>query len=229
VQAVILAGGQGTRLKPITDYIPKPLIPLNNVPIIEWQIRYLKKFGVDEFVICTGYKTDQIKNYLAQKQNLNSKIIYSIEKKPLGTGGAIKNASRFIHGRSFLVLNGDIITTFDLRRMIAVPNSISLIELQTRFGTVNLDGDMIVNFNEKKPVPNVWMNAGIYHLNKTILGDLPSKGAIEEVTFRNYASRKLLSGIKFKNSMWFSIDSHKDISECESEMTKKRYVSFVSR
>ncbi len=229
MQAVILSGGQGTRLRPITDYVPKPLIPLNNVPIIEWQIRYLKKFGVAEFIICTGYKADQIENYLAHKQNFNSKIIYSIEKKPLGTGGAIKNASRFIRGRSFLVFNGDVITMFDLHKMISTPNSISLVELRTRFGTVELDGDKIVNFSEKKPVPNVWMNAGIYHLDRTILKDLPTNGAIEEVTFRNYANRKILSGVKFKNSMWFSIDSHKDIDECTRAMTKKRYASFVSR
>ncbi|MBI5697553.1 MAG: NTP transferase domain-containing protein, partial [Thaumarchaeota archaeon] len=60
MQAVILAGGLGSRLKPITDYVPKPLIPINNIPLIEWQIKYLKKFGVDKFILCTGYKTDQI-------------------------------------------------------------------------------------------------------------------------------------------------------------------------
>jgi len=64
MKALILAGGLGKRLKPITDYVPKPLIPINNIPIIEWQIRYLKKFGIKDFVFCTGYKTEQIENYL---------------------------------------------------------------------------------------------------------------------------------------------------------------------
>ena len=62
MKAIILAGGRGKRLKPVTDYVPKPLIPLDNIPIIEWQIRYLKKFRVNTIIICTGYKTEQIEN-----------------------------------------------------------------------------------------------------------------------------------------------------------------------
>ena len=73
MKAIILAGGRGKRLKPVTDYIPKPLVPINNIPIIEWQIKYLKKFGVDEVIICTGYKTKMIQNYLDMK-NLGIKI-----------------------------------------------------------------------------------------------------------------------------------------------------------
>ena len=64
MQAIILAGGRGKRLKPITDYVPKPLVPINNVPIIEWQIKYLKKFGIKDIIICTGYKTEQIEKII---------------------------------------------------------------------------------------------------------------------------------------------------------------------
>ncbi|MEX2059743.1 MAG: sugar phosphate nucleotidyltransferase, partial [Nitrosopumilaceae archaeon] len=70
MKAIILAGGRGKRLKQVTDYVPKPLIPLDNIPIIEWQIRYLKKFGIKDIIICTGYKTEQIENYLRVKNNL---------------------------------------------------------------------------------------------------------------------------------------------------------------
>ena len=77
MKAIILAGGLGKRLKPITDFVPKPLVPINNIPIIEWQIRYLKKFGIKNFIICTGYKTDQIENYLKIKNNFGAKIIFS--------------------------------------------------------------------------------------------------------------------------------------------------------
>jgi NDP-sugar pyrophosphorylase family protein len=229
VQAVILAGGKGTRLKPITDYVPKPLIPINNIPIIEWQIRYLKKFGIRDIVICTGYKTDQLENYIAQMKNFGSKIKYSIEKNPLGTGGAIKNAARLIKGESFFVLNGDIITTIDIRKLLSKPNSIALVELRTRFGTVDLDGDTIINFREKKPITNVWMNAGIYHLDKKTLSDIPTKGAIEEITFRKYSKAKKLFGVKFKDVLWASIDSHKDLEECSLAMRNKKYESFVSK
>lgn len=220
MQAMILAGGAGTRLKPITDYVPKSLIQINNVPIIEWQIRLLKKFGISEIIICTGYKSDQIQNYLEHMKNFGCNIKFSIERAPLGTGGAIKKASRLIRGRSFLVLNGDIISTINVKKMFASPNSIALVELRTKFGTVDLDNKKITNFREKKHISNVWMNSGIYHLDKKIVADLPRKGSIEEVTFRKYAKKGNLTGIKFKDSVWFSIDSHKDIEDCTNVLKK---------
>ena len=122
MDAIILAGGKGTRLKPLTDYIPKPLIPINNKPIIERQIRYLRKFGVDQIIICTGYKAGQIKDYLEKKTGFGSKIRFSIESKPLGTGGAIKKAAKLIRGDSFLVLNGDVITNIDIKKMYKKKN-----------------------------------------------------------------------------------------------------------
>ena len=91
MQAIILSGGKGNRLKPITDYVPKSLVPLNNVPILEWQIKYLKRFGIRDIIISTGYKYDQIENFLKSK-NLGATITFSVEKSPLGTGGAIKKA-----------------------------------------------------------------------------------------------------------------------------------------
>jgi NDP-sugar pyrophosphorylase family protein len=222
LQAIILAGGLGSRLRPITDYVPKSLIPINNIPLIEWQIKQLKKFKVNSFIICTGYKADQIENYLEQKENFDSKIQYSIEESPLGTGGAIKKAVKMIKEKSFLVVNGDIITNIDVRKLYPHQNSIALVELRTKFGTVDLDDYKITKFKEKKPIQNVWMNAGIYHLNKKIVLDLPTKGAIEETTFRRFADKGTLVGVKFKNAFWHSIDSHKDLDECSKALKGKK-------
>lgn len=222
MQVIILAGGLGSRLKPITDYVPKPLIPINNIPLIEHQIKQLKKFGVNQFVICTGYKTDQIQNYLEHKKNFGSKIQYSIEKTPLGTGGAIKKAARLIKDKSFLVLNGDIISTIDVRKLYPHQNAIALVELRTKFGTVEIDDSKITRFQEKKPLVNIWMNSGIYHLSKDIISFLPSKGAIEETAFRRFAKDGKLAGIKFKNAFWHSIDSHKDLDDCSKALKGKK-------
>ena len=222
MQAIILAGGLGSRLKPITDYVPKPLIPINNIPLIEHQIKQLKKFGVNQFVICTGYKTDQIQNYLEHKKNFGSKIQYSIEKTPLGTGGAIKKAAKLIKDKSFLVLNGDIISTIDVRKLYPHQNAIALVELRTKFGTVEIDDYKITRFQEKKPLTNIWMNSGIYHLSKDIISFLPSKGAIEETAFRRLAKDGKLAGIKFKNAFWHSIDSHKDLDDCSKALKGKK-------
>lgn len=218
MHAIILAGGRGKRLRPITDYVPKSLVPLNNIPIIEWQISYLKKFGVKEITICTGYKTEMIQNFLAVKNNLDVKIKFSVEKIPLGTGGAIKQAGLSIKDKSFFVLNGDTITNIDLGKLVKKQNSIASIELKTKFGVVEIEGDKITQFKEKKEIPNVWMNAGIYHLQKEILRDLPKKGDIEKTVFPDYAKKGKLSTVKFKNAMWYSIDSFKDIEECSLEL-----------
>ncbi len=219
MKAIILAGGRGKRLKPVTDYVPKPLVPIKNIPIIEWQIKYLKKFGIKEVIICTGYKADMIESYLNVKK-LGIKIKFSIEKSPLGTGGAIKKAGKMINEKSFFVINGDTITNIDLRKLASKKNSIAAIELRTKYGILEVESDKIINFKEKKEIPDTWMNAGIYHLQKEIIKKLPVKGDIEKTVFPDYAKKGLLDTIKFKNVEWFSVDSFKDMEECSVKVEK---------
>jgi len=219
LKAIILAGGRGKRLRPITDYVPKPLIPIKNIPIIEWQIKYLKKFGISEIIICSGYKTKMIENYLNNKK-LGIKITFSVEDKPLGTGGAIKKAGKKIKDRSFLVINGDTITNIDLKKLIKKNNAIAAIQLRTKFGILQTDKNKIIKFDEKKEIENLWMNAGIYHLNKETLKELPTVGDIEKTLFPDYAKKEKLTTIKFTNSKWYSIDSFKDMEECSLVIKK---------
>ena len=219
MKAIILAGGRGKRLKPVTDYVPKPLVPIKNIPIIEWQIRYLKKFGIREVIICTGYKADMIESYLSMKK-LGMKIKFSIEKTPLGTGGAIKKAGKLINDKSFFVINGDTITNIDLHQLASKKNAIAAIELKTKYGILETESDKIINFKEKKEISDTWMNAGIYHLQKEVLKKLPIKGDIEKTVFPDYAKKGLLNTIKFKNVEWFSVDSFKDMEECSERVEK---------
>ena len=219
MKAIILAGGRGKRLRPITDYVPKPLIPINNMPIIEWQIKYLKKHGISEVIICSGYKSEMIKNYLANKK-LGVKIIFSIESKPLGTGGAIKKAAKKIKDNSFIVINGDIITNIDLKKLIGKENSIASIQLRTKFGILQTEENKIIKFDEKKEITDLWMNAGIYHLKKETIKELPDAGDVEKTLFPDYAKKEKLSTVKFRNAKWHSIDSYKDIEECSLAIEK---------
>jgi NDP-sugar pyrophosphorylase family protein len=212
LKAIILAGGRGKRLRPITDYVPKPLIPIKNIPIIEWQIKYLKKFGVSEVIICSGYKTEMIENYLNNKK-LGVKITFSIENKPLGTGGAIKKAGKKIKEKSFIVMNGDIISNIDIKKLLKKENSIASIQLKTKFGILQTNEDKITKFDEKKEISDLWMNAGIYHLNKEIIKELPVVGDIEKTVFPKFAKKEKLFTIKFRNSEWYSIDSFKDMED----------------
>jgi len=226
MKAIILAGGRGKRLRPITDKIPKPLIPINNRPLIERTIRYLKKYGITQIIISAGYKSYLIEKFLKQNKNFGCQIIFSIEKTPLGTGGAIKKAMKYIEEDSFLVLNGDIVTNIDLRKIMKKENTIAANELKTKFGTMDIRGNKILKFNEKKDVPNVWMNPGIYYLSKDIQKLIPKKGSLEGIVFPKMTRNKTLNTVKFKNALWFSIDSHKDIEECSKEIKSKKYSKY---
>ena len=219
MKAIILAGGRGKRLRPVTDYVPKPLVPIKNMPIIEWQIKYLKKFGVDEVIVCTGYKQEMIENHLNMKK-MKMKIRFSVEKSPLGTGGAIKKAGNMIKDKSFFVINGDVITDIDLKKLSTKQNSIASIELRTKYGILETNDDKIIEFKEKKEILDLWMNAGIYHLQKSILRDLPNKGDIEKTVFPDYAEKGKLNIVKFRNVRWYSVDSFKDMEECSLEVEK---------
>tara|TARA_B100001013_G_C24477388_1_gene389874 strand:- start:2 stop:688 length:687 start_codon:yes stop_codon:yes gene_type:complete len=226
MKALILAGGRGKRLRPLTDKIPKSLIPINKKPLIQYTINYLKKFGINEIIICSGYKSKQIQNFLKKKKNFGCKIEYSVEKNPLGTAGAIKNAIKNLSDESFLVINGDIITNIDLRKILKKPNTIAANELKTKFGTMEIKNNKILKFNEKTDVQNVWMNPGLYHLSTDILKILPRKGSLEAEIFPKLAKNKSLHTVKFKNVLWHSIDSFKDIELSGQEINSKKYRRF---
>ena len=226
VKALILAGGRGKRLRPLTDKIPKPLIKINKTPLIEWSIKYLKKFGINDIIICSGYKANEIEKFLKSKKNFGCNIEYSVEKAPLGTGGAIKKAAKKLDGESFVVINGDVVTNINLKKILKKPNTIATNELKTKFGTMKIKNNKILKFNEKTDVNNVWMNPGLYHLSMDIVKDLPNNVSIEADIFPKLAKKKILNSVKFKNVLWHSIDSFKDIELCSEEMRTKKYVRF---
>lgn len=220
MKAVILAGGRGKRLRPVTDYVPKPLVPINNVPIMEWQIRHLRQFGIRDIILCTGYKTGMIKDRLRAK-NYGANITISSEESPLGTGGAIKHAASMIgDDDSFMVINGDVITDMNLSNMTDVRNSVAVIQLRTNFGILEMCDDNITKFSEKSTIPGVWMNAGVYHLGSEVLDDLPTKGDIETTLFPDYVGRGMLKAVQFEdNLVWQSVDSFKDVEKCSELLT----------
>jgi mannose-1-phosphate guanylyltransferase len=160
-----------------------------------------------------------IENYLENKK-LGIKITFSTESKPLGTGGAIKKAGKKIKDNSFIVINGDIITNIDLKKLLEKENSIASIQLRTKFGILQTDENKVIKFDEKKEIEDLWMNAGIYHLKREILKELPDVGDIEKTLFPDYAKKEKLSTVKFRNTKWYSIDSYKDIEECSLVIEK---------
>ncbi len=114
--AMILVGGRGERLQPLTDKLPKPLLPVKGKPLLEWHIELLRKHGINEIIICGHYMFDKIKEHLS-KREFGIKIIYFYEDTPLGTGGAMKNAESAVNG-TVVVIYGDIFTNMDIRKLL---------------------------------------------------------------------------------------------------------------
>ncbi|MBC7129457.1 MAG: NDP-sugar synthase [Thermoplasmatales archaeon] len=181
MQAIILAGGYGTRLAPLTYTTPKPLLPLLNKPLIDYIINSLPKES--EIIIASNYKNNKIKKYL-EERGVNA--ILNRENKPLGTGGAVKNAEKFIDG-TFLVINSDIISSLNIRKFISyhekkksfITISLWKVENVEEFGVVDISSDgKIKKFIEKparEEAPSQLINAGTYCMNYEVL-DYIEKG-----------------------------------------------------
>lgn len=223
MKAVILAGGYGKRLRPLTDQRPKPMIEVLNIPIIEWQIKWLKSFGISEAIICVGYMKEQIIDHIGSGSRLAVRVGYAVEEEPLGTGGALKNAETLLAGqKSFFMINGDILTDLDPNRL-SVENSghqsLALVPLRSPYGVVELDGNSrVLGFVEKPRIADRWINAGVYRFTPDVFGYLPENGNIEVTALPALAREGKLNATKFENVFWRSIDSHKDIDEAARDI-----------
>lgn len=222
MKAIILAGGFGKRLRPLTNEKPKPMIEVYNKPIIAWQVEWLKSNGVDDIIVSAGYKHEKIREYLGNGNRFGVDIQYVIESKPLGTGGGLKNARDMVDDR-FIAINGDVLTDLRIDRLLdAINNAIgvlAVVPLPSPFGIIDIDKeDNILGFIEKPKIKDYWINAGVYYLKKDIFDHLPDVGDIERDTFPKLASDRLLKAVRYEDVYWRSIDSHKDIEEASKEL-----------
>lgn len=169
MKAVILAGGLGTRLKPFTEVIPKPLLPIGEKTLLEIQIEHLKKYGFDEIYLALNYKADYVKSYLENEKKYGVKLYYSIENKKLGTCGPITLLKDKLT-EPFLLINGDILTKANFKDIYKFalkfeesPLTIvtKIITTPFRFGSIETNGNYITKVTEK-PDLNFEILAGIY-------------------------------------------------------------------
>lgn len=224
MKALILAGGMGKRLRPLTDDKPKPMISISNKPILEWQIMWLKSHNIREVVLCTGYMSENITEYFGDGEKFGVSIEYSKEEEPLGTGGALMQSEPFLKEHStFIVMNGDIMSNIDPNSLILnltdeLIGTIAVVALRSPFGEIEIKEDgRISRFTEKPILNDHWINAGIYCLSNKIFNYLSSIGSLELDVFPLLAQENKLSAIKQNNVKWRSIDSHKDIEEAQKE------------
>jgi NDP-sugar pyrophosphorylase family protein len=185
LKAIILIGGLGTRLRPLTCHKPKPLLPIANRPFLEYQFQLLRKHGIKEAVLCVSYLSHEFENHFGSGKKWGMKLHYVHEKQPLGTGGAIRNAARFLDQGPVVIFNGDIMTDLNLGEMMKyhranssfVTIALSRVKDPTMFGLVETDkGGRISSFIEKPSWDEVTcntINAGIYIFERKAVNMIP--------------------------------------------------------
>jgi D-glycero-alpha-D-manno-heptose 1-phosphate guanylyltransferase len=193
-EAIILAGGLGTRLKEVVGDMPKPMAPVNGRPFLEYILDYLDHFEIEHVILSVGYKHELIIDHFGKKYK-SVDIEYSVEESPLGTGGAIKKAFGYTFGKKAMVFNGDTMFRMNLLRLFdfhVIKSSDFTIVLRqvddvSRYGAVERDDDYrIIRFNEKGEKSGKGMiNGGIYLINKKFFEkiEFPEKFSIEKDCF----------------------------------------------
>jgi D-glycero-alpha-D-manno-heptose 1-phosphate guanylyltransferase len=187
MQAIILAGGLGTRLRSALPDLPKAMAPIKGRPFLEYLLVQLRDFGIQDVVLCVGYKADVIEDHFGNGARLGLNIEYSREQELLGTGGALKLAEAKISASDFLVLNGDCFSEFDGTALLgfhkakgAVATMLAVqVQDRSRFGSLVIDQDQLIqSFQEKgEQVGPGYINAGVYALRKELLDVIP-KGEV---------------------------------------------------
>lgn len=180
-KAVILSGGLGTRLRPFTEAIPKPLLPIGEKAVLEIQIEHLKKFGFDEIFLATNYKSEYIENFFGDGRRYGVKLKISKEDRPLGTVGPVKLIQDQLKDAPFVVMNGDIISLVDIGKMYdfsckndALLNvSVKKIITPYAFGNIFFEGDRVVNIEEKTDIVTYAL-AGIYVMKPGAFSLIPN-------------------------------------------------------
>ncbi|MBI4018431.1 MAG: nucleotidyltransferase family protein [Candidatus Aenigmarchaeota archaeon] len=206
-EAIILAGGFGKRMRPLTDDIPKCLIPVNNKPLLDYQLDHLRKHGIRKIVVACGYKWEKI------KQRYGSSLLYSVEEEPLGTGGAVKRALEHVEGHDFLVLNADDVSNADISGFVnAGSNATAVARFHSGFGIAEIKGGKIVKFIEKPLLP-YWANMGMHLLNKDV--KFADKCSLEYDILPVLAKKGMLKAYKH-SGFWRTANTVKEIEELEA-------------
>ena len=182
MQAILLAGGLGTRLRSVVNDRPKPMALIGDRPFMEYVVHELSRYGIDEIIFAVGYKGSMVEEYFGDGSRFGVKVSYAYEEELLGTAGAIKNAGRFVTEDTFFVLNADTFYQMDYGRLLRVKAenrlamALVLREVPdiSRYGAAVLDGAMLAGFNEKtaEKRPGT-INGGVYLMNRELLSEIP--------------------------------------------------------
>lgn len=227
-KALILVGGRGTRLRPLTDKMPKGLIPVQGKPITEHLLDLLKKYGIKDIILSTGYLKEQFLQHFGDGSKLGLTISYVEEHEPLGTAGPLRLARQHLK-ESFIVSNGDELKDINIARMFRLHKrkdalatiALTSVEDPSAYGVARLDGSRIVEFVEKPKKENAksnLINAGFYILEPEVIDMIPERGfsMLEKDVFPKLAKQGRLRGFPFAGQ-WFDIGTYERLALAEKK------------
>lgn len=226
-QAVVLAGGQGVKMRPLTYEVPKPLIPVGGRPVLEYTLEMLRDAGLKEVILAIGHLGDKIKEAIGNGRKYGMTITYSEENQALGSAGALRLAQRLLENQPFLVVNGDILAKINLQDVINFHQEdkyLGTMVLSAKaetagYGTVLLRGEKIVQFFKKSArKASQLVNAGIYVFNPAVFDYIPVSGKsdLDEQVFPRLTQEGKLAGYTFEGD-WFEVSTPKNYEKAIKE------------
>lgn len=223
--AVILSGGEGLRLRPITHDLPKGLVKVGGKPLLEWVVEWLYHSKVTDLVIGVAYLKEKIIRYFGDGGRFGVSIRYSTHTVEGGTSEGFRLAiSKFVDSPSFFALNGDQITDLDLRRLDyshrreGALASVAVVHPRLPFGLVEIDPKgFCTGFVEKPILKDVFCSMGIYEFDRRVLDYLPRKGDVERTTFPKLAGMNKLKAFQH-NGSFITVNSLRELEEADEEL-----------
>lgn len=226
MKAVLLAGGRGTRLAPYTNVLPKPLMPVGDMPILEILLRQLKVYGVTDVVIAVGYLASLIQAYVGDGSRFGLNVTYSMETTPLGTAGPLKLVKNL--DETFLIMNGDLLTSLNMGELIAFHRehkaaaTISTIVRHTQItlGVIGTDDDYNVNSYTEKPSYDFRVSMGISVLEPEVLQYIPDNKPFDvpDLIKALIADQKPVKAFPFENGYWLDIGRPEDYQKAMDDI-----------
>ena len=225
--AIVLAGGKGLRLSPITYGIPKALVRIRSKPLLEWVIEWLARNGMRDVVVGVAYEKEKIIDYFGDGSRFGLRIRYSVHTVEGGTAEGFRKAiDRYVTDQTFLAMNGDELTNLNLGKMLelhvrsAAFATVAVTELKSQFGIVRLDsGDRIVGFDEKVGIPGTYVSIGLYAFQRRILDYIPERGDIERITFPTLSRMGKLQAYRHEG-FWMTVNNLKELQEAEDNIER---------
>jgi mannose-1-phosphate guanylyltransferase len=226
LKAVLLVGGAGTRMRPLTYVVPKCLLPVGGKPLVERTINYLGSYGIKEFVLCVAYLKKQVVDTIKDGHELGVQVVYAEADSPLGTAGQLRTAKPYLTD-TFLAMNGDIITDLNIGHLVESHRrsggiatlAVKKYGVKIPYGHITVDGDSNITAFAEKPTLSYLANAGVYVMEPRLLDYVPEgrPSSLETEVFPTILSKGEKINSYFEEAYWADVGSMADFERVNNE------------